>query len=174
MIEDGAADPGETSGPGWGQRLRDFFEALAGLLSTRAAIFREELGGKASSLGRALAAFFFAAAFAWLSLLLLTAGIAALLSSLFGSAILGILVTFVLYAAVAGLAAYLGVKSISRVDFTFPVTGEEIRKDWQAITHTPDDGPAGPAGPEEIAAPRPRPAPSSPDDLEARFRVGSE
>jgi uncharacterized membrane protein YqjE len=172
VIEDDGEVPDETPGPSWGQRLRDFFEALAGLLSTRAAIFREELGGKAASLGRALVAFFFAAAFAWLSLLLLTAGIAALLSSLFGSAILGILVTFVLYAAVAGLAAYLGVMTVWRVDFTFPVTGEEIRKDWQAIAHPPSAEPADPAGPEEVAARRP--GPSSPDDLEARFRVGSE
>jgi uncharacterized membrane protein YqjE len=173
VIEDGEIpDSGQTPGPSWGQRLRDFVEALAGLLSTRAAIFREELGGKAGDLGRAAVAFFFAAAFAWLSLLLLTAGIAALFSRLFGSAILGILVTFVLYAAVAGLAAYLGVRSVSRVDFKFPVTGEEIRKDWEAIAHPAGASPAGTPGAEAVAA-----APSGQhpaDDLESRFRAGSE
>ena len=158
--------------PTWGQRLRDFFEALADLLSTRAAIFREELGAKAGSLGRAAVAFFFAAAFSWLSLLLLTAGIAALLSHLLGSAIAGIFVTFVLYAAAAGLAAYLGVKTVSRVDFEFPVTGEEIRKDWQAIVHPAGPEESGPAGPEGGATTPPGHA--SADDLETRFRAGSE
>lgn len=156
----------------WRQRLHGFFEALGSLLSTRAAIFQEELGAKASALGRAIGAFVLAAALAWLALLLLTAGIAALLSHLLGGPIAGILATFALYAAAAGLAAFLGVKTLSRVNFDFPVTGEEIRKDWQALQSAASPRPPGPSGSEGETASVSGQLPS--DDLEARFREGSE
>ena len=156
----------------WGRRLHGFFEALGSLLSTRAAIFREELGAKAEAFARALGAFILAAALAWLSLLLLTAGIAVLLSRLFGSPIAGILATFALFAVAAGLAAYLGVKAFSRVNLEFPVTREEIRKDWEALQSSASPRPPGPSGGEgETFGTAVQ---LSSDDLEARFRAGSE
>ena len=173
MRDDELPGPEEVAEETWSQRIKSYLESLGSLLSTRAAIFREELGVKAGALGRAAVAFFLAATFAWLSLLLLTAGIAALLSRLFGSPIAGILVTFVLFAAAAALAGYLGVKSLSRGNLLeFPVTGEEIRKDWRTITRAavPEPPPSdGGEGETAVAA-----VPSSSDDLEARFRVGSE
>src|ERR1700693_3404445 len=46
--------PEEAREETWRQRLHGFFEALGGLLSTRAAIFREELGASAAALGSAI------------------------------------------------------------------------------------------------------------------------
>jgi hypothetical protein len=169
---------GETPAPDaareetWPRRLSGFFEALGSLLSTRAAIFREELGAKAGALARAIGAFVLAAALAWISLLLLTAGLAALLSRLFGSPIAGILATFGLFAVAAGVAAFLGVKVLSRVNFEFPVTGEEIRKDWKALQSSARPRPPAPSGGDGEALGRS--VQISSDDLEARFRAGSE
>jgi hypothetical protein len=169
---------GETPAPEvarevtWSRRLSGFFEALGSLLSTRAAILREELGAKAEALTRAIGAFVLAAALAWVSLLLLTAGIAALLSRLFGSPIAGILVTFGLFATAAGVTAFFGVKALSRVNFEFPVTGEEIRKDWETLQSSARPRPPGPSGGEGEALGSS--VQLSSDDLEARFRAGSE
>ena len=136
------------------------------------AIFREELGAKTAAIGRAAVAFFLAATFAWLALLLLTAGIAALLSRLLGGPILGILATFVIFAAAAGLAGYLGAKALSRGNLLeFPVTSEEIRKDWRTVTRSAVPAPPPSDGGEGAGVPA---APPASDDLEARFRVGSE
>ena len=164
--------PEEAREETWRQRLHWFFEALRGLLSTRAALFREELGASAAALGRAIGAFVLTAALAWIALLLLTAGIAALLSRLFGGPIAGILSTFVLYTAAAGLAASLGVKALKRVNFEFPVTREEIRKDWQALQASATPRPPEPPGGDGETAGESRQLSS--DDLEARFRAGSE
>jgi hypothetical protein len=166
------SDPEPALEETWGQRLRGFFEALGSLLSTRAAIFREELGASAATLGSAIGAFVLAAALALIALLLLTAGIAALLSRLLGGPIAGILATFVLYAAAAGLAATLGVKALKRVNFEFPVTREEVRKDWQALQASASPRPPEPSGGEGETAYHGRQLSS--DDLEARFRAGSE
>lgn len=172
MRDDEISPPEGAPEETWRQRLSGFFEALRRLFSTRAAIFREELGASAAALGSAIGAFILAAALAWLALLLLTAGIAALLSRLLGGPIAGILATFVLFAAAAGLAAYLGVKALSRVNFEFPVTREEIRKDWQALQASASPRPPEPSGGEgqTLGAP----VQLSSDDLEARFRAGSE
>lgn len=172
MRDDEPSAPEEAREETWGQRLHGFFEALGSLLSTRAAIFREELRASAGALGSAIGAFALAAALALIALLLLTAGIAALLSRLLGGPIAGILATFVLYAAAAGLAAFLGVKALKRANFEFPVTREEIRKDWQALQASASPRPPEPSGGEEETAYKPRQLSS--DDLEARFRAGSE
>jgi hypothetical protein len=169
MQEDEPRDPNVVAEETWPQRVRAFFESLGSLLSTRAEIFKEELGATGMALGRAAIAFFLAAAFALLALLLLTAGLAALLSQLFGSPVAGILVTFVLFAGVAALAAYLGVRSLSRGNFKFPVTAEEIRKDWKVFPRSATPEPSGPERDGVIA-----PASGTSDDLEARFRAGSE
>jgi len=172
MRDDEPSTPEEASKETWRQRLHGFSRALGSLLSTRAAIFQEELGARAEALARATGAFVLAAALAGLALLLLTAGIAALLSRLLGGPIAGILATFALYAAAAGLAAYLGVRALSRVNFDFPVTREEIRKDWQALQASASPRPPGSSGGEaETASVSGQ---LSSDDLEARFRVGSE
>jgi putative superfamily III holin-X len=173
MQEDEPRDPDEVAEETWPQRVRAFFESLGSLLSTRAEIFKEELGATGMALGRAAIAFFLAAAFALLALLLLTAGLAALLSQLFGSPVAGILVTFVLFAGIAALAAYLGVRSLSRGNlFEFPVTAEEIRKDWKVFLRSASPEPSGPGGPERDGVIAP--ASGTSDDLEARFRAGSE
>ena len=173
MQEDEPRDPDEVAEETWPQRVRAFFESLGSLLSTRAEIFKEELGATGMALGRAAIAFFLAAAFAVLALLLLTAGLAALLSQLFGSPVAGILVTFVLFAGAAALAAYLGVRTLSRGKlFEFPVTAEEIRKDWKVFLRSaaPEPPPPVPGERDVVLAP----GSGVSDDLEARFRVGSE
>jgi len=173
MQDDEARDPNAVAEETWPQRVRAFFESLGSLLSTRAAIFKEELGATGMALGRAAVAFFLAAVLAVLALLLLTAGLAALLSYLFGSPVLGILATFVLFAGAAALAAYLGVRTLSRGKlFEFPVTAEEIQKDWKAFLRSAAPEPSGPAGGDRdrvLAS-----GSGTADDLEARFRVGSE
>ena len=172
MRDNEPLDPEEVAEETWPQRVRAFFESLGGLLSTRAEILKEELRAKGVALGQAAVAFLLAAAFALLALLLLTAGLAALLSRLFGSPVAGILVTFLLFAAAAGLAAYLGVKALARGNLLgFPVTAEEIRKDWKVVTRSTTPEPPGPDGAEGAVIAT---GPSVPDDIEARFRTGSE
>ena len=68
----------------------------------------------------------------------------------------------------------LGVKALSRVKpFDFPVTSEELRKDWSAFKSAAKPEPPAPVaagGATDVAR-----APSlQHDDLEARFRAGSE
>jgi hypothetical protein len=173
MPDDEGRDPNAVAEETWPQRVRAFFESLGSLLSTRAEIFKAELGATGMALGRAAVAFFLAAAFAVLALLLLTAGLAALLSYLFGSPVAGILVTFVIFAGAAALAAYLGVRALSRGNlFEFPVTAEEIRKDWKIFLRAAAPAPSGPVGGERDGVLAPGSGAS--DDLEARFRVGSE
>lgn len=173
-MQDGEGrDPNAVAEETWPQRVRAFFESLGSLLSTRAEIFKAELGATGMALGRAAVAFFLAAVLAVLALLLLTAGLAALLSYLFGSPVAGILVTFVLFAGAAALAAYLGVRTLSRRKlFEFPVTAEEIRKDWKVFLRSAAPEPSGPVGSERDGVLAPGSGVS--DDLEARFRVGSE
>ena len=173
MQDDGERDPAAVAEETWPQRVRAFFESRGSLLSTRAEIFKAELGATGVALGRAAIAFFLAAVLAVLALLLLTAGLAALLSYLFGSPVAGILVTFVLFAGAAALAAYLGVRTLSRGKlFEFPVTAEEIRKDWKVFLRSAAPEPSGPAGQEGDGVLASGSGVS--DDLEARFRVGSE
>ena len=173
MPIDEGRDPNALAEETWPQRVRAFFESLGSLLSTRAEIFKAELGATGMALGRAAVAFFLAAVLSVLALLLLTAGLAALLSYLFGSPVAGILVTFVLFAGAAALAAYMGVRTLSRGNlFEFPVTGEEIRKDWKVFLSAAAPEPPGPAGMERDGVLAP--GSGAADDLEERFRVGSE
>jgi hypothetical protein len=154
----------------WSRRLTDLLEAGKKLLSTRTAILGEELGVKAGILGRGLGGLFLAAAFGGLALLLFTAWIAALFTKLLGGPVAGILAAFVLYLAVAAAAAVYGVKSLSRVKpFEFPATSGELRKDWEALraSAAPEPTPGEPSEP-------PPGSPPTEDDLEARYRAGSE
>ena len=172
-MREGEGGPGDAQQKTWSRRLHGFLEAGRTLLSTRAAILREELGAKAESLARGTIGLVVAASFAGLALLLLTAWIAVLLSSLLGSPVWGILAAFILYAAVAATAGMLGVKALSRVKpFEFPVTSEEIRKDWSALkSSAKPQRPAPDPGQRETKL---VPSQSLHDDLEARFRAGSE
>jgi hypothetical protein len=172
-MRDGEDESDEAQRETWSRRLRGFLEAARRLLSTRAAILREELGAKGALLARGLIGLFLAAAFAGMALLLLTAWIAVALSSLLGSPVWGVLAAFVLYAAVAAAAGLLGTKALSRVKpFDFPVTSEEIRKDWSALRASVKPEPPDPgAEREENELARPH---TVRDDLEARFRAGSE
>lgn len=171
-MREGESESDETQET-WSRRLNGFLEAGRRLLATRAAILREELGAKGALLGRGIIGLVVAAAFAGMALLLLTAWIAVALSSLLGSPVWGVLAAFVLYAAVAAAAGIFGTKALSRVKpFDFPVTSEEIRKDWSALRASakpepPDPGPAR----EETELARSQ---TLRDDLEARFRAGSE
>jgi hypothetical protein len=172
-MREGKSGPDRVERETWSRRLHGFLEAGRTLLSTRAAILREELGAKREFLARGLIGLVVAAAFSGLALLLLTAWIAVLLSSLLGSPVLGVLVAFVLYAAVAVTAGMLGVKALSRVKpFDFPVTSEETRKDWSTLKSSAKPEPPGPGaaqGETQLAGSQ-----SLHDDLEARFRAGSE
>jgi hypothetical protein len=165
-------DPVATPPAGLSERLQRLLEAAGRLIATRAAILREEMGAKGEALVRAVAGCALAAFVGGLSLLLLTAWIAAVLSRLLGGPILGILATFVLYLAVAAAAGFYGSKALARVKpFEFPVTAGEIRKDWDAVRFSAmSEPPPQSPGPSDI------PAPMEPtmDDLEARFRAGSE
>ena len=163
---------GQETAPGWKDRIAGLLETAKNLLSTRSAILQEELHEKGSLLSRALLGLGVAFFFGWLGLLLLTAFLAALLSQLLGSAILGLLATFLLYAAVAGGAAAIGIKALSRVKpLDFPVTARELRKDWKAFravapsAAAPAQESPGEKGPEREARA---------EDLESRFREGSE
>lgn len=164
-------EPVETPRAGWSERLQRFLEAARRLIATRAAILREEMGAKGEALARGIAGLLLGGAFGCLALLLLTAWIAALLSRLLGGPILGILATFVLYLAAAAGAAFYGSKALARVKpFEFPVTAGEIRKDLEAVRSSIRESPPPPPGPAEVPASKEAPM----DDLEARFRAGSE
>jgi uncharacterized membrane protein YqjE len=189
--------------PGWKERLGAVRRAASALLSTRAEIFRQELSEKSSLLGKAAIGLFLAAAFGILSLLLLTALVAALFSRLLGGPIAGITAAFVLYLLVAAAAGILGARTMSRVrPFAFPATRDEIRKDLDAVKEhaaTRDEGPASAdalaaergsvrpdrkegddeeveevEGPEEDADDSAERRVAEMNELEDRFRAGSE
>ncbi len=153
----------ESSAPrSWRARFDAVWSAAAALLSTRAQIFREELAEKRRHLGRAGIAIGLAVLVGSLALVLLTALVAALLVRLFGSTVAGLLAAFLLYAAVAATAAWVGSKALSRVrPLDFPLTRDGLVKDWEAIEAS--------ATFEEEA---PESAPVT--DFEERVRAGSE
>ena len=75
-----------------------------------------------------------ALAFGVVALLVFTGFLAAVFARLFGGMVWGLLAVFVLYGIVAGGAALLGMKSLRSVrPGDFPVTWEEVRKDWDAL-----------------------------------------
>ena len=158
--------------PGWRERIWDVGAAARQVFATRVAIFQEELAEKGGALGKALAGLFLALLFATLAGLLLTALLAAVFAKLFGSAVLGILATFVLYLAIAAGAGFFGVRKMSKLrPFEFPATASEIDRDLEAVRRAAGVGePAGP--PEEPALPPPA-ASDSADDIEARLRQGA-
>ena len=172
-MRDRESESDEAQPETWSRKLQGFLEAGRRLLSTRAAILREELSAKGALLGRGIAGLVVAAAFAGMALLLFTAWIAVLLSSLLGSPVWGVLAAFVVFAGVAAAAGLLGTKALSRVKpFEFPVTSEEIRKDWSALQSSVKPEPPGPgAEPGEAELARSQ---ALRDDLEERFRAGSE
>src|ERR1700687_4431305 len=160
-------EPGEDNDTGrrFSERLRAVRSTAASLAATRAAIFREELADKGTFAARAMAGFALAAFFGSIALLLATALVAALLSRLFGSAILGVTATLVLYLAVAASGAILGWKALNKVQpFDFPSTSSGLGKDIEVLS--------------SAAAPPPDPdgedEPGEDADLEARYRAGWE
>jgi uncharacterized membrane protein YqjE len=150
------------------QRVNAAREKAAALAATRATMFREELADKGASAAKAVAGFAAAAFFGSLALLLLTALLAALLSSLFHSAIAGVGATLVLYLAVAACGAILGWRALERVrPLDFPATGAALAGDFDALATAaaaPEDDEDGFENGEE----------NDEDDLEERFREGSE
>jgi hypothetical protein len=160
--------------PGWRDRLWAIGAAAGRLIDTRAEILQEELSRKSGILGGGLAAIFVALLFGTLAGLLLTALLAALLSRLLGGPILGILATLVLYLAVAGAAAWFGVRRLSQVrPFEFPATRREIDRDLEAVRRALGVGQdGGQAAPPRSAAPpgSPEGSAESAAEIEARLR----
>jgi uncharacterized membrane protein YqjE len=172
--------------PGWRDRLTSTIRAARALLSTRAAIFREELAEKGSLFGKGAVGLSIAVVFGVLAVLLLTALVAAVFARLLGGPIAGISAALVLYLAVAGAAGYLGWRSLTRVRlFDFPLTRDEIRRDLDAVREESPSRDEGPASPDALAAERASVRPGEVGDedeveamesagLEERFRAGSE
>lgn len=170
MSTDRAELPGAEPERGWRDYLADVAEAASRVLSTRLAIFREELSVKAVLVARGLAFAVAAAAMLVGTLLLAAALLAAIFAKLFGSVILGILATVVLYAVGAGAAAWAGIKALGRAKpFEFPATAEELSRDKAALAaalapvEPLETGEAGDAARGVLI-----------EDLEERFREGSE
>jgi hypothetical protein len=164
------------------RKLAGLLEAGQRLFSTRASLFGEEVEVKAGFLGKGCAGLSLAAAFVFLALLLFTAFIAALFTKLLGGPVAGIAAALGLHVVIAAIVGYFGVRQMSRVKpFEFPVTSEEVRKDVAAIKAAafPEPPPEPPAAKEALPVASGPPAPRrasmpSADDLEARFREGSE
>ncbi len=149
------------------ERLGALSRAAVALAATRLAIFREELGAKATLLTRAAIGLALALALGSLGLLLATALIAALLAHLLRSVVAGLSAALVLYLAAAAAAGLLGWRALSRVRvMDFPLTAGELRKDWKAAADSAGfEGVDSESGDEEG---------EDLEDLEERFRAGSE
>jgi len=168
--------PGPVEDPA-APRLRDrvgvVFQAAGELFATRMEIFREEAADKGMYLARGIGSFVVAAALAFMTAFLTTALLVALFTLLFGRLWAGILATLVLFLAVAAAAAALGWKALSKVrPFEFPVTGGELAKDWEALQRAAVGGEESTGVSVPVPAESKRPGPV--DDMEARFRAGSE
>jgi Flp pilus assembly protein TadB len=159
MAEEQADNAREES---FAARLASARAKAAKLAATRAAIFREELAEKGTHAAWGIAGFVIAFFFLSLALLVATALVAALFAKLFGSAILGVTATLVLYLVIAAAGALLGVRAMQKVEPSrFPATEDAIRGDLAALS----------------AAASPPSAPQPDDggeDFESRFRAGSE
>lgn len=174
--------------PGWWERIGAIRRAARTLIATRVEIFREELAEKKSLLGKGIVGVGLALAFALLSLLLLTALVAAILTRLLGGPIAGIAAALFLYLVVAAVAGLFGVKKLSSVrPLEFPATRDEVQKDLEALRgkgKAQDEGTpssdalaaeGGSARPGESGKPKDEEGAGSGDvDLEERFRAGSE
>jgi uncharacterized membrane protein len=149
----------EEPKPGIFARIKMAHEAAQKLLATRAEILKAEAAQKATVVGRGAAAFVIAAVFGWVAVLVLTALVAVLLSMLFGSVWAGLLGTFLLYLLVAGGAAFAGIKAFKNFKpFDFPETRRGLKEDVAAVR----------------SALKPPPEREDGEDLEQRFRAGSE
>jgi uncharacterized membrane protein YqjE len=163
----------------WGDRIAGMADAVQGLLATRIAIFQAELDEKARHFGRGLVGVALATALGFGATLLFAALLAAMLSALFGSAVLGILAAMVLYLAGAAGAGWFAWKSLARVEPSrFPATARELSLDAEAIRaalardpepgmdlnhdDSPDEGRFGGDSEGDVS------------DLEARLRAGAE
>ena len=170
MESERAELPGEEHAWGWREHLADVSAAISRLLATRLAIFREEASVKAVYAAKGFAFVVVAAAMAVATLLSAAALIAAVFAKLFGSWILGILATVVVYGAGAGLAAWAGVRALTRVrPFEFSATAEELSRDREAIAAV-----LTPTASDEGTIDDTQPRRDVPVDLEDRFRAGSE
>ncbi|MDQ6892393.1 MAG: phage holin family protein [Acidobacteriota bacterium] len=149
----------EEPKPGVFARIRMAADAARQLLATRAEMFKAEAAQKGAVVGRGAGALVIAAVFGWVAVLVLTALIAVLLSMLFGSVWAGLLGTFLLYLLVAGGAAFAGIKAFKNFKlFHFPETSRGLREDAEAVR----------------AALKRAPEREDGEDLEQRFRAGSE
>jgi hypothetical protein len=161
--------PGEDDERSWRERLGEAAAAARTLVATRLEIFQEEAAAKAVFAAKGLAGFVIAASLAFGAILLAAALIAAILAQVTHSYVIGILLAVVLFGAGAGVAAWLGWKSMSKVKpFEFPAVSAEIARDAAAISDAL-------APPEPIEDLTPIPG----DDaavaaLEDRLRRGSE
>ena len=171
MSSERAELPGEEEQAwGWREHLADVSAAVSRVVATRLAIFREEASVKAVLVAKGFAFVVVAAAMAVATLLSAAALIAAVFAKLFGSWILGILATVVLYGAGAGGAAWAGFRALTRVrPFEFPATAEELSRDGEAIASALGPPPSD-ATIDATESRRDTPV----DDLEDRFRAGSE
>jgi uncharacterized membrane protein YqjE len=152
---------------GFSQRVAAAREKATALAATRAAMFREELADKGASVAKAVAGFAAAAFFGSLALLLATALLAALLSSLFNSAIAGVAATLVLYLAIAAIGGIFGWRALVRVQpLDFPATGAAIAGDFDALATAA----AAPEEDDDLEDDED----DDEDDLEERFRERSE
>jgi hypothetical protein len=170
MSSERADFPGEEAEQGWREHLAEVSAAASRLAATRLAMFREELSVKAVFVARGFAFTVVAAAMAVGTLLMAAALIAAVLAKLLGSVILGILATVVIYGAGAAAAAWAGIKALTRVrPFDYPATAEELARDREAVS-------AALAPPEPLgeAIPVGTPGQAPIEDLDERFRAGSE
>lgn len=169
--EDQGVEAAEMEARGWADRLGSAAAQASDLLKTRLEIFREEAAEKAEHAARGAAGMAIAIGLAACALMLLAALIAAVLTKLFGSVILGILGAFVIYGVAAALFGMQASKSLARVrPGEFPATRDELLRDAEAIRdalsiRVSEDGPGGPPdsrGEAEV------------EDLEARLRAGAE
>jgi len=161
--------PGEDDERSWRERLAEAAAAGRALIATRLEIFQEEAAAKAVFAAKGLAGFVIAASLAFGAILLAAALIAAVLAQLTHSYVIGILLAVVLFGGGAGVAAWLGWKSMSKVKpFEFPAVSAEIARDAAAISEA-----LAPPEPVEDVGPVPGDD-AAVADLEERLRRGTE
>ena len=78
--------------------------------------------------------------------------------------------------ASAGVAGWMGGKALSRVrPFRFPVSGEELSRDFRALRAAwSRDGAQGEGSAPAVTVEGPRTREAALEDLEERFRAGAE
>lgn len=173
--EEEGVEIGEMEARGWADRIAGVAAQAGDMLKTRAEILREELAEKVEHAARGLAGMVIAFGLAACALMLLAALMVALLTKLFGSLILGILATFVMYGVAAALFGLQASKSFKRVrPEEFPATREELLRDVEAIREAMSIGVSGEEPDDGVPAPPSTRGEAEVEDLEARFRAGAE